>query len=108
MPLRVRVWTLVAGLVSIFVLVLLLVYAAPDGRERAELAQFLGRFHPLVVHLPIALLLLVPLLELAALAAERRHLRQSALFVLGLATAAAIGSAWLGWLLAWSGGYEGS
>ena len=60
MPLRVRVWTLVAGLASIFVLVLLLIYAPPDGRERAELAQFLGRFHPLIVHIPIALLLLVP------------------------------------------------
>jgi uncharacterized membrane protein len=108
MSLRVRRWILGTGFAAIFPLLILLIYAAPDGRERAELAQFLGRFHPLVVHLPIALLLLVPLLELAALAPERRHLRQSAIFVLGLATAAAIGSAWLGWLLAWSGGYEGS
>jgi len=29
-------------------------------------------------------------------------------FVLGLATGAAIASAWLGWILAWSGGCEGS
>ena len=28
--------------------------------------------------------------------------------MLGLGATAAIASAWLGWLLAWSGGYEGS
>jgi uncharacterized membrane protein len=108
MPLRVRTWILGIGSATIFLLLILLVYARPDGRERAERAQFIGRFHPLAVHLPIALFLLVPLLECAALARERRHLRQSAGFVLGLATAAAIASAGLGWLLAWSGGYEGS
>jgi uncharacterized membrane protein len=108
MPLRVRAWILGVGSAAIFLLLILLVYAHPDGRERADLAQFIGRFHPLAVHLPIALLLLVPLLECAALARERWHLRQSAGFVLGLATVAAIAAAWLGWLLAWSGGYEGS
>jgi uncharacterized membrane protein len=107
MPLRVRAWMLGVGIAAIFPLFILLVYAPPDGGERADLAQFLGRFHPLAVHIPIALLLLVPLLECAALAGERGHLRQSAGFVLGLATVAAIASAWLGWILAWSGGYEG-
>lgn len=106
MPLRVRVWTLVAGLVSIFVLVLLLLYAPPDGRERAELAQFLGRFHPLIVHVPIALLLLVPILECAGLVQE--HFRQTVGFVLAIAAATAIIAAGFGWLLAWSGGFEGS
>jgi uncharacterized membrane protein len=107
MPLRVRTWILGVGVAAIFPLPILLIYAPPDGQQRAELAQFLGRFHPLAVHIPIALLLLVPLLEVAALARERLHFRQAAGFVLGLATVAAIASAWLGWLLAWSGGYEG-
>jgi uncharacterized membrane protein len=96
------------GVAAILPLPILLIYAPPDGQQRAELAQFFGRFHPLAVHIPIALLLLVPILECATLARERSHLRQSAGFVLGLATVAAIASAWLGWLLAWSGGYEGS
>jgi len=106
MPLRVRAWTLVAGLISIFLLVMLLLYAPPDGQERAEFAQFLGRFHPLIVHIPIALLLLVPILECAGVIQE--HLRQAAGFVLALAAAAAITAALFGWLLAWSGGLEGS
>src|SRR5882762_2401257 len=108
MPLRVRAWILGVGAIAIFPLLILLIYVPPDGRERAELAQFLGRFHPLAVHIPIALLLLVPVLEVAVLARQRWHLRESAGFVLALGTAAAIASAWLGWLLAWSGGYEGA
>jgi uncharacterized membrane protein len=107
MPLRVRAWILGVGIAAILPLPILLIYAPPDGQQRAELAQFFGRFHPLAVHIPIALLLLVPLLEAAAFVRERVHLRQAAGFVLGLATVAAIASAWLGWLLAWSGGYEG-
>ena len=108
MPLRVRAWILDIGIASILPLVILLIFAPPDGLQRAEFAQFLGRFHPVAVHLPVALLLLVPLLELAALFRERVHLRQAAGFVLGLASVTAIASAWLGWLLAWSGGYEGA
>lgn len=107
MPLRVRAGIIGTGIAAILPLPILLVFAPPDGVQRAEFAQFLGRFHPAAVHIPIALLLLVPLLECASLMQKQRHLRQSAGFVLGLATAAAILSAWLGWILAWSGGYEG-
>ena len=108
MPLRVRVWIVAAGVTVILPLFVLSIYAPPDGLARGEFSQFLGRFHPLAVHLPIALLLLVPLLEFAAFFRNHKHLHQAAKFVLGLATVAAIISAWLGWLLARSGGYEGS
>ncbi len=47
----------------ILVMLVLLVFLPPDGTERAAWAQFIGRFHPLVVHLPIALILLVPVME---------------------------------------------
>ena len=43
-----------------------------DGTSVPELALFLGRFHPTVLHLPIALLLLALLLELIRLPALRR------------------------------------
>ncbi len=79
----------------------------PDGAERAELGQFIGRFHPLLVHGPIALILLVPILEITGAFPRTRHLRAAAGFVLGLAAAAAIAAAIDGWILARSGGYGG-
>ena len=66
MSLRVRAWIVGLAFAAIVLLLILLIYAPPDGRERAELAQFFGRLHPLAVHIPIALLLLVPILECAA------------------------------------------
>jgi uncharacterized membrane protein len=79
----------------------------PDGQEHRALAQFLGRFHPLLVHLPIALLLVVPLLELAGILGRRPDLRPAAGFILSLAAASAVAAAADGWLLAWSGAYSG-
>ncbi len=108
MPLRFRARILGFGAVPVLLLFTLLVFSPPDGNQRAQLAQFVGRFHPLAIHLPIALLLLVPVLEAAVLFRKRRELEQSVAFVLGLAAIAAITSALLGWLLAWSGGYQGS
>src|SRR5258707_8763664 len=86
----------------------MLLPAPPDGTEHGELSQFVGRFHPLIVHLPIALLLLVPLLEFLGLFRRWNDLRASAGFVLLLASISAFVAAFLGWLLAWSGGYEGT
>jgi uncharacterized membrane protein len=78
-----------------------------DGHEHGNLGQFLGRFHPALVHLPVALLLLVPLMEVAGLFGRRADLRAAAGWVLVLAAASAFVAAYDGWLLAWSGGYRG-
>jgi len=94
-------------LAPMLIVVALLVFFPPDGNERSEWAQFVGRFHPLAVHFPIALVLLVPILELAGLSNRFSYLRLSVGFVLGLATVGAIGAAMLGWCLARSGGYSG-
>jgi uncharacterized membrane protein len=93
--------------VAIVVLLGLLLLAPPDGRERAQLLQFVGRFHPLSVHLPIALLILVPLFELAGRSRHFPYLLPAAGFVLALATCGAIMAAGLGWCLARGGGYSG-
>ena len=95
------------ALAPILMVLVLLVFFPPDGNERAKWAQFIGRFHPLAVHFPIALFLLVPILELAGLNSRFSYLRLSARFVLGLATVGAIVAAMLGWCLARSGGYSG-
>ena len=95
------------GLFLVIALALAVLKAPPDGLERGQLSQFLGRFHPLVVHLPIGLVLLVAALECAGFFRNRKHLQASASFVLTLAAFTAQIAVFLGWLLARSGGYEG-
>jgi uncharacterized membrane protein/mono/diheme cytochrome c family protein len=77
-----------------------------DGKPHADWQQFLGRFHPLAVHLPIGFILLVPVLEIAAI--FRPSLREAAGFVLGLAFAGAVLALSLGVLLAYGGGNAGT
>src|SRR5215472_15214330 len=77
-----------------------------DGKPHADWLQFVGRFHPLAVHLPIGLIVLVPVLEIAG--RFRPALRESAAFVLALAAAACIGTLILGYLLAYGAGDTGS
>jgi mono/diheme cytochrome c family protein/uncharacterized membrane protein len=76
-----------------------------DGHPHADWQQFLGRFHPMVVHLPIGLLVLVPLLEIAG--RFRAPLREAASFVLGLAFASCLLALTLGFLLAYGSGETG-
>ncbi len=76
-----------------------------DGKPHADWQQLLGRLHPLAVHLPIGLIVLVPLLEIYGKA--RPALRDAAAFVLALAFAACLGSLTLGYLLAYGSGASG-
>jgi len=77
-----------------------------DGKPHADWLQFVGRFHPLAVHLPIGLIVLVPVLEIAG--AFRPPLREAAGFVLALAVVACIGTLVLGYLLAYGSGDTGT
>ncbi len=79
----------------------------PDGQSRGVFGQFLGRFHPILVHLPIGLLILVPVMELIGSTKRFRALREAAGFVLGVAAIGAIAAAADGWFLARFGGYGG-
>lgn len=96
------------GLFFVLGLIGLAAFLPPDGRERNELAQFFGSFHPLAVHLPIALLLLAPLMEFAARGSQRCTWDPAIEFVLGLATLSAIAAPYLGWLLARSKAFDGA
>ena len=77
-----------------------------DGKPHADWQQFLGRFHPLLVHIPIGLIVLVPLLEIAG--SFKPALRESAGFVLALGFASCLASLALGFLLAYGGGAAGT
>jgi uncharacterized membrane protein len=94
-------------LAPILSVAILVTFLPPDGNERADWVQFIGRFHPLVVHFPIALFLLVSILEIAGRNIRFAYLRLSVHFILALATLSASVAAILGWCLARSGGYSG-
>jgi hypothetical protein len=104
-PFRIRLGLLV--LAPILLLAAFIIFFPPDGLERSAWAQFVGRFHLLTVHFPIALILLIPVLELAGRKGRLPHLSASVDFILVLATLSSLAAATLGWCLAWSGGYSG-
>ncbi|MGH8020990.1 MAG: DUF2231 domain-containing protein, partial [Opitutaceae bacterium] len=79
----------------------------PDGNERSDWIQFIGRFHPLIVHLPIALILLAPLMELLSRFRRWAALRDAVPLVLALAALSVVPATVCGWLLAYGGGYQG-
>lgn len=81
-------------------------FALPaDGQTRMRFARFLGRFHPAVVHLPIGLLLLVPVLDL--LGRRDAGLRRAGGVVLVLGAISTLVSLALGYLLARHDGFGG-
>jgi mono/diheme cytochrome c family protein len=92
-------------LVSVSLLVLPFIFRL-DGTTHADWQQFLGRFHPLIVHLPIGLILLVPLLELAG--RVRPGLHEAAMFVLSLSLLSCLLALTLGYLLAYGSGDAGA
>jgi uncharacterized membrane protein len=67
---------------------------------------FLGRLHPLLVHLPIGMIVALAALELAALLPRCKNANVSAGFLLALAAPLAVATALCGWLLARGGGYD--
>lgn len=77
-----------------------------NGHPHADWLQFLGRFHPLLLHLPIGLIVLLPVLEIAG--AKRPALRDAAEFVLRAALALALPTFALGYTLAYGAGDTGA
>ena len=71
-----------------------------------DLVLFLGRFHPLLVHLPIGGLVLLGLLELLAKLPRFKDAAQSNRLILALTVAASVAAALFGWMLSQSGDYD--
>jgi mono/diheme cytochrome c family protein len=95
-----------AALLVSVALVLLPFALKLDGSPHADWLQFLGRFHPLAVHIPIGLIVLIPVLEFAG--EFRPALREAAGFVLALAFIGCLVALTLGYLLAYGGGSAGA
>ncbi len=73
-----------------------------------EIILFVGRLHPLLVHLPIGMLCLLAALELAAWMPRFQKANASAGYIIALAAPLAVVTAGCGWLLSLSGGYDPS
>lgn len=71
-----------------------------------DFVLFLGRFHPLVVHLPIGFLLLGFVMELVSRRPKYEALKGATSFVLLLSFAGAILAIVMGLMLSQSGGYD--
>lgn len=67
---------------------------------------FLGRFHPLIVHMPIGILVLAFVMELLSRKEKYASLRESTSFVLFWGSISAWGAVILGLMLSESGGYN--
>lgn len=98
-------YTWAASAVAIVTLLLVPVVFKLNGKPHADWQQFLGRFHVLAVHLPIGMILLIPLLEIGG--RFRPELREAAVLVLSLSIFACIGTFTLGYLLAYGSGTTG-
>lgn len=72
------------------------------------LSQLFGRFHPMLVHFPIALLLVAAVMELFTLGNFRHSFRAGIRFLVILGAISAAISAGMGWLLAENEGITGS
>jgi uncharacterized membrane protein len=87
----------------IALLLLLLPLAGLDGKAHGGWLGLLGRLHPLAVHLPIGLLVILPGMEIAG--RRRAALREAAGVLLGAAAVCSVAAALLGLMLAHSGGF---
>ena len=72
-----------------------------------DLSTFIGRFHPVWVHLPIGFLMIAVLLKAYVVLVKKAALQEAVSFALFLGAVSALIAAVLGLLLSQSGGYEG-
>jgi len=70
------------------------------------LILFLGRLHPVLVHLPIGFILLLAALEALALSPRFKNAASASRVIVVLSVPAVLCSAGCGWLLSWSGSYD--
>ena len=84
---------------------LYLLFANPlDGQTEGELAQFFGRFHPVILHSPIGFVGLLVILECCSLSKKYSHFEVAVPLVLLLSILSTLGAVATGMLLAYGEG----
>ncbi|BCU79741.1 c-type cytochrome domain-containing protein [Luteolibacter sp. LG18] len=100
-----------AGLITIAGMVAMpLLAGQPDGDKVPDLVRFVGRFHPLVLHLPIGMVTLAILLEITRFFSKDKDKSRggAGALVLGFAAASSVVAVILGFLLYQGGGWDES
>jgi len=98
---------LILTLLPALLLICLTLIFAPDGNIKNDWFRFLGGFHPLIVHFPIALVLFIPVLEIAGFFKADLNTRPVVDILIKVALLASIAAPLLGWSLAWGDGFSG-
>ena len=91
----------IAGLIS-----LPFVAGEPDGDKMPDIVRFLGHFHPVILHLPIGIFILILCQEFIAMFS--RHKPYVSILPAFLGAASAVTAMLAGFLLYQGGGFEGS
>ncbi len=71
-----------------------------------NILTYLGRLHPLIVHLPIGFLILAIIVDLVSYSKRYRHLASAVPFTLALGFSTAVAACVLGFLLSRTGDYD--
>lgn len=74
-------------------------YKSPPAEELKRLTIFVGRFHVVLVHLPMGIVALLAIMEFMALRKHGAHLNHSTRFVAWVAALSALAASWMGYAL---------
>ncbi|MEZ5301595.1 MAG: c-type cytochrome domain-containing protein [Verrucomicrobiales bacterium] len=96
--------TVAAGFIALSVLLLPIVWAGPSAEPLNPWLEFIGTLHPVALHLPIGIILLVFTLEIAGWLSRGRY-RPDTTVPLALGLAGAAVAAFLGYSLYMTGDY---
>ncbi len=103
---RARAIALYLAMAGALLAILLALVVRPQGDAPPELLRFFGRFHSLLVHLPIGIVTLIALAELGSFSARVRSKIDPAIgFALPVLALTSVAAFSLGLLLARGGGY---
>lgn len=101
-----RPWgiTIFGLLIISFLIAMPFIAGTPDADKSSDTIRFLGRFHPVILHLPIGIFSLIIIQELMSMFS--RYKPQPGLIAIFIGAASAVVAVLFGFMLYMGGGYE--